>query len=194
MATGQDFMVKVYQTYASRNCLNVWFYHQTAGSGDSEELWAKFDDVILPLMAPIQNSGVSYITLEVLNLSNLDDFKSQTPSTIVGTLTGDALAAFVASSFIFHRSTRQVRNGSKRFTGLTETAINGDSIAGGLQSAMLALAEAMGDALEDVEGNVWEPMIAKRHSTGTPPVTTYTLYGITGCDFRVLYTTQNTRK
>jgi len=193
MAANQNFMLKFHMTYFGKSILNVFFYRQYTGTGNALELLSEFDTTIPPVLKTIQNTSVAYDDIEVINLSDLEDFGSADCSTAAGTYaTGDPLAAFLASSFIYHRASRAVRNGSKRFCGISEGMIVGDSFSGAILTALQNVATVLQQSLDDGSGNVWNPMIARRTTVGG--VVTYTLFVVTGVDYRAVYTTQNTRK
>src|SRR3989304_4834663 len=85
MAANQNFMLKFHMTYFGKSILNVFFYRQYTGTGNALELLSEFDTTIPPVLKTIQNTSVAYDDIEVINLSDLEDFGSADCSTAAGT-------------------------------------------------------------------------------------------------------------
>jgi len=87
-------------------------------------------------------------------------------------LTGDPMASFMALNFILRRSTGITRNGSKRFGGLDESSISGNSWTGS-GSALTNMGTALASPLlhgTPVAAPFADPVIVGRKlvGAGTP--------------------------
>lgn len=122
---------------------NVFFYEHTAGSGDAFTLAEAFDLVMLPKINDLQWAGVQNSNIDVYNMGDPTDFISY-PATGVGLQSGDSLPPHSAINFTMKLSTRAVRKGSKRFSGIPEAVQENGYI---LDAAYLAKMETLRLAL-----------------------------------------------
>ncbi len=179
------------QDYFGADILNVFHYRQTGGVDDEQEKCANaFDVDIMPEIAVILNDDLKFNNIRVANLTgNLADF-SITPSQVDGDVTGAVMADFIACSYRLNRTTKDTRNGSKRFCGMVEENI----VGGGFTAAYVADLDLLADVLETTiaggTGAIFEPIILRKPDiAGT---FTYSLVQTVQALNRV--TTQNSRK
>lgn len=154
------------QVQLGQKCLNVYFYeNNNAGFGglQAQDLVEQWIDQFLPVLLPAQSAGVEHTNIRARNLYDSVDNYSLDVSE-VGQSTGtDSLPNFTAVAVTLSQVNGSIRNGSKRFVGLTET----DQTNGVITRAqfLLDLADLM-DALStyifDGVSSVWQPVVVKR--------------------------------
>jgi hypothetical protein len=184
------------QTYLGQQILNVYYYRVTPALGITgnylELLNDYWEDNVLPPICAIQNDGLSHVSREWRNLSNNVDLFTAS-NVIPGTNAEPGTAqepSFVSAGFILRRESLVTRNGYKRFAGLSENLISGNTWVGGatlLNNIATALA---GDLNIGIISSA-EPVIVKRPID--PPVGVYQYSSIGSAAFRSIGT-QNTRK
>jgi len=191
----------VYQTVFTLNYLgkvinNV--FHDvliTVGSPSqgAEALEAIYEEIWTEVIAPLVVTGIELATIYVINLALPTDFKLATPALPGGVAVGaeNFMPSYNALSFRWARIAPGQRYGFKRFAGISDTMVAGNSFTGAT-----ALTDALAATLQETKGGVefdgwaFNPFIAHRPIVlGTNP----TGYTPNGCVFRGL-TTQNTRK
>lgn len=164
--SSSDFQLTLQGTYAGQAVVNVFYYRKaTVGVvGDANRLNAAFQEDVLPHILNVSNTFVTYHTLTVINLDLLQDFDIDSPSGLTGEITTTQPGAkFLAYGFRYMRTTRQGRDGSKRFVGISEDLINdtGLSYSGPLVTAIPALAQQLGAGISAL-GADFSPMIPYR--------------------------------
>lgn len=167
MALGDIFQLKVYQDYAGRikECLNVYFYRQIAAGGDAKDLIDAFMLLNDPDIRAFQCDIIRTSVVECLNLFNVTDFYTDdfTSEALVGAHSGECLPVHDTVTFRFLRTSRDIRHGYKRYSGITESAgANGIITAADI---ILELNTARANLLADLVGegtNAYEPVIVKR--------------------------------
>lgn len=158
MAAQDVYLLKDNQTYLGETLMNVYTYYHLEGEGGAQELAEAFEASVLPDIQAIQNIGVVHDDLNVLNYNDDEDFYVMTlGSSYVGGVSGEAFPRYNAWGYILNRATRQVRNGGKRYAGVSENwQTGGVANAGTALTALEALAITLGARLSDVSGNSWE--------------------------------------
>lgn len=199
MSAGDVFMLidqQIYVTADDNPILNVYAYRQASGTGGAEELAANFVEEVLPDIVGVQSVAIGHSSISVVNLDDLSDFTELAvdPGEGTGTQTGDCLPRYNAYSFIYHRTSRGIRNGWKRIAGVPESAqVNGVVTNSGFLTALSALATTLSESLTGSGGDVWNPRILRRGSTSVTPPIVRADFPIASVAF-VGLTTQNTRK
>lgn len=138
------------QRFLNTDLLNVFYYQQmTVNSSPTETspngLMTAFMEDVAPSIAAIQVVGVTYTELECINLFDPDDLGSDTGLSLPG---GTVVAADVESpwtvfEFQTNRTSRNIRRGAKRFSGVSEAWL----IQGQLDPTHTALVGAVSVAL-----------------------------------------------
>lgn len=141
-----------YQGSASK-FLNVFHYQHFSGGpmlldGAMDRILEAFEAKIVAPLQEITVTAYWFEKITVQNLENPDEFASvDFADNTTGGVGTDPLPSWNTWSFILNRSTRQTRNGQKRFSGVPEqyTALN----------------QPTGDALpflDDIADGLWEPL------------------------------------
>lgn len=172
MALDDLYMVKHFQEFQGQECLNVYFYERTLGTGASENLAADWEEIMLPLVNGIQSTNVTNVDLDVSNLGDTADFDDLL-LTGGGALAAESMPAFNAVSYTFKSDDRAVRHGGKRYVGIPESVATVNTIDG---ATYLGLMEDLRQGLlAPIVGlaNTWRPVLVKRIRTavtGTVPL------------------------
>lgn len=167
MALDDLYMVKHFQTFQGQECLNVYFYEKTLGSGAAENLAADFQDVVLPAVNQVQSTNVLNVDLDVSNLGDTADFDVLT---LIdgGMLDAESLPAFNALSYTFKPDNRAVRHGGKRFVGVPESVTVVNDITGATYLGYMEdLRAILADPIVGLS-NTWRPVLIKRIRSTVP--------------------------
>jgi hypothetical protein len=122
------------QTYLGEAVLNIYYYRsQTANADGSEALESvstAFTGAVIDDVTALQVGGLLHINRTIKNLSNGLDFFIDT-DVIPGQIDAPVATyapSYVSAGFMLLRSNLNTRNGYKRFSGLTEGNIEGNSL------------------------------------------------------------------
>lgn len=198
--TNTDFIVKQHMTYGTP-CLAVWWFRKDAAhqAGDASRLATAFDTTINEAVAGIVNTSVTFDRIEVLNLVDVFDYWSITPTDTAGDVVSTSPGPrFLAYKFRMLRTRLDGRNGYKRFPGVAEELVAGESsnVTGALSTAIPLLVAQMDGSITS-GGSVFNPMIPHRELVTLPnneeQYILTDLFGMGAVSFMGL-TTQNTRK
>jgi len=207
MALNDIYRVTLVQVWDSDApiAFNVFYYkeiNEIPGNNNSAQLAAEFEANVDPLIRGIQNDIVSTIAINVENIIPSADntYLSYTPNTRTGATGGDSLPPYASWAFRYNRNNSAVRNGQKRFWGVSESDQNDGIANGALAAALSALGVRLGLTL-GVGGttSLYQPRIFR---AGRPVkvIPEKTIPALLQADFdvaSVAYTqisTQNSRK
>lgn len=198
MALGNGDLIQCidFQTYLGQSILNVYYFRGTPPLGATEPLLSEMNDAffgtVLEPVLDLQSQLIEHVSREWKNLTNGTDlFVDGTVYSGVNSVpSGAASPSFVSAGFILRRESLTTRNGYKRFAGLLEGQISGNTYVG--DATVISNIEA-GLASDLMFGlaTIAEPIIVKRPFT--PPVASYVYASIGSASFRGIGT-QNTRK
>lgn len=198
--TNTDFQVTLNCGYGVET-KNVFFFRKTSAhvTNDAEDLCRAFNATMIPAIAGIMNTVVNLGTIEAINLADLTDYFVLESTAVNGSINSTSPApTFVAYNFRLNRSTRQGRNGYKRFVGVAEELVSfgTSTVSGALTTAIPTLVGALQTSIS-YGGKTWTPRIPYRQLTtmpdGSEQYILTDLFNISTAEFRGL-TTQNTRK
>lgn len=199
MAAGLGDLIQItdFQTYLGQAVLNVYYYRIVAALGITDAGYTAmlewFEENVVTPVSEIQSEFLLHDTLELRNLSNgLDIATLITGVNGTGTSADSALPSYVTVSYKLVRESLATRNGAKRFGGIVEEHVEGNTWELAGSSFDLAIAEALAMDYEAGLALVAEPIIVKR-PIDVPVGTTYTYSSIGSAIFTRLGT-QNTRK
>ena len=156
------YEVVLEQTYFQENFKNVFHYLATLGQDDDQDLIADaFNTDVLPGISTFQSTDIVYDEIRVANLTGLLADFSLVPTVPNGVIIGDPMANFVAIPFRYVRTSKETRNGAKRFGGLTE----GDAFGGGFTPTFFAAMQLQAPTLAgqiSTTGIIAEPVILRK--------------------------------
>lgn len=182
------------QTYLGETVLNVYFYIITALIGIEGDylgaIHASWETNVLDHVVDAQSPNLSHVNRELRNLTNGVDI-SNFDEVVVGTDgTGDDLNSFTSLGFILRRSSLVTRNGYKRYAGLKEARVVGNTVVG-LTAIIPAIESGLSTPLTDGIAELARPVIVKRPIP--EPAVSVVHSDVLSAQFRGLGT-QNTRK
>ena len=186
------------QTYLGQEVLNVYYYRYVVGAPVLDEVYDTiagwWSDFVLDPVRETQNQFVMHTTLKIENMTGGADIREYTinkPGTLTCTA-AQCLPANMTVGYILHRNNRNTRNGYKRFSGLTDNLVVGDSYVRFDETAISNLEEALAKPINLGIVEAFFPVIVK-HPVGTPPLSHYAYSGVLNAQL-VGLGTQNSRK
>jgi len=181
------------QIFGETAC-NVFYYLVAAWTGnlDLDDVIDEFIDAVATPLQPLQSAAVSTIQIRVDNVSTGLEFAERTNGLLSGTATGEAAPSYMAAGFRLNRTTGVTRNGAKRFTGVTEGHISGQTWSPYDDAPAIAMANALAaDLILDVNDEL-SPVIVGRQANGSLDLTK--LNPVASATPLQYLTTQNSRK
>lgn len=184
------YEVVLEQTYGAELVKNVFHYLHTLGNDDEQQECADaFDEDALPGIASIANDLIKYTEIRVANLTGLLADASIVPSIPDGDVSGLVMPSFISCPFRYIRTSKETRNGAKRFGGITEENITGNNFIGTFFTAMQAIESVLAGQI-DVVGAIFEPIILRKPDVAG----VYTYNEVANVIAVDRVTTQNSRK
>lgn len=111
------------------------------------------DDVI-PAIKTVQNSTLTYTRVTAVNLADDSDFEDRTLTPVIaGDDAGDCMPAFVAWGFRKNRNQINMRHGSIRFAGVTESLVQDGVATAGAVTELNTLANFFTDGFTGTSEN-----------------------------------------
>lgn len=177
--------------------MNVYHYRYILVTPSTDDVYPAvadwFQENIIDNAIAFQSDGLVHRQIEIKNLTNQLDIYSRTIDVagLVDVDAGGNMPSYVSYGFILRRETAATRNGSKRFSGIPDIGVNGNTP--GLTGSALTNMEA-GLAADIVLGILatFEPVILRKPILSTDPPTEYASIG--SAQMRPVMSTQNTRK
>lgn len=191
LITSGLYQIVLEQQMDGQVLLNRFWYENTLGLDDLQDICAAaFDLDVLPGLSLIQSDTLSYVSITCKNVTgSLADFV-RVPVTTVGTLTGQPIATFNAAGYSLIRTTKETRNGSKRFAGQTEIEASGQIWSAAFFTVLAGFSGVLlGDITEP--GGTFDPVIG-RFNPLTP--TLWTANPIANVSASINITSQVSRK
>jgi len=185
------YEVVLKQTYLGVAVLNVFHYLDTALADDKQgSCGIAFNTDILTTISSLQSDQVTYDEILVRNLTgNLADVVT-VPGVSNGARVGDEGTTFLAIPFRYNRTTKETRNGGKRFAGALEEFMTTTGFVAAfftdMQTASLTLDNQIVNG-----GNTFSPIILKKPDLGLGIYTYNLVSNVTALNRT---TSQNSRK
>jgi hypothetical protein len=192
MAIGDIYRITMQVSYLDQECSNRFFYRNTSVDGNAEDAGRAVNSEVTPAIRDAVSDDVLWQGYEVVNLNDIDDF-AYVGSGFTGALSGVTTAPFLAWGFRLNRSSRSIRNGSKRFVGVVEEAMDNRGEPTTTQQPLLdAIATALADTIENNlnTGPQFEPVLVRLNQVTQLPEL---VVKVQSAVFTRL-TTQNSRK
>lgn len=200
MAINDRYQLTLTYTYRGQTMNNVFGYLQVSGTGTQPALALAqlFEVNVYGAIRGILHTSALAQSISVVNVDDFGDYYLMPQSEIIpadGTRPGGESNTFIALGFVLARQTRAVRNGAKRFGGISDDDIVNAGLAAGIVGAVQNVENALGMALGAAPGMAFEPRIMRRIVTGPVenPVYEYQDFPMGAATFRRV-TTQNSRK
>ena len=192
MALGDIYELVDRQTFLGQEIINRYHYRNVVENGTAEGLAIGWIQDVLLNITPIQSSDLQHTVVDVINLDDETDFFSQVSGISGGdTASGENLAPFIASRLRILRSSRAIRNGSKRYAGLREGMVNGTVVTTSYHTGLQTLADALQLQVTSPLGGNWELVL---YGDVTPNRPAPIVVAVADVEPSFAVTTQNTRK
>lgn len=194
---GDLIQIVDYQTYLAQQVLNVYHYRiTTIGTWESTQYSLLLDQFFTNVITPVtdmQSDDLLHTTTELRNLSNNLDIVTRTNNRTGQIVSADSnnMPSYVSLGFKLVRESLSTRNGYKRFAGVTEGQVAGNTYTfiAGVQAAVQAALAA--DLTVDA-ARIVAPVIVQRPIN--PPVGSAYTYSNVGSAVFVGLGSQNSRK
>lgn len=161
-ATSGLYEVILDQSYGTEKVKNVFHYLHTLGDDDLQDLCGlAFDEDVMAGLAALLNVVLTFDEIRCANITGELADVTRIPSENNGDVTGDASPAMVACSFRYQRTTKETRNGGKRFCGMVEGNINVNTFESAYFTAMQAVATTLATDISTV-GGIFSPVILRK--------------------------------
>ncbi len=178
------------QTYGAEKLKNVFHYRHSLGSDDEQNNCADaFNEDVLPALKDLQNTLIAYTEVRVANLTGDLADASHLPSFANGVVAGDVMPSFTAFSYKYVRTSKDTRNGAKRFGGVIEENVTGNNWLPAFFTDM-QLHESTLSGQIDVLGHIFVPIILRKPDVAG----LFTYNDVANVLAQNRVTTQNSRK
>lgn len=163
------YEIRLRQTFLGQNIVNMFYYRDT-NTGDIislDQINATFLSDVVNEVVEIQHASVEGIDIRVRKVGGTNE--NVLPILLIdGIRPGEPLNSFSAYGFRLVRNNIDVRNGSKRFTGVSEDDVSGNTPGGIVESIAEEVALALESDLVLNSGATLAPVIFSRGSFEDP--------------------------
>lgn len=159
------YEVRLRQEIFQQECINLFYYRddETGPAVGLEAIGNAFNADVYALIIEIQNEAALGVDLRIRKFGGGIE-ALQTLTNQDGTRMGDSTASFNAWGFILNRTNIDIRNGAKRFTGVSEMDAEGNVPTAAIENDLDAVAAAMQARLILANTAELTPVIYRRDS------------------------------
>lgn len=174
MAIGDVYQIKASQRVPNvgDEVLNIFFYSHFSGASDLEDVLTEWNLTVGLPMRLCQTQTTTWNYLEISNLYDVTEFARLdfAAGTVKGDYNDDTAPPSTAINFTLQRTSKTVRNGSKRLGGLSNPLVAYGQVTNtGLLEKLQAVAVAFALPIEEpVGGAIFNPVIVGRVKTANP--------------------------
>lgn len=196
----QIIEVRDRQVFLGQEILNVYWYRlDSTSSMDLTAFEVTFENTVIGAVVAFQSDQLEHVDVTVINHSDPTKFGTFAANVPGERTPTDLSAPFIACGVRFNRSSRELRNGQKRYGGFDD----GTYTNGFFDSSVLALvAAAMPDVLSTLTESIrnYVPVVVRNKPTTTDLTidpedpSTWKYVTFTGATIKNAVTTQNSRK
>lgn len=162
MALSDLYVLDFKQRFLQQDIHNIFTFDKS-GTGSAVDLNSAFVNDLLTPINDIQNHAIENVSLRTYCLGDLADNSEVEISGTGNDGAGDMLPLHDAVNFTLKSTTRAVRPGSKRFSGIGEAyQVNGDITNVDYIALLNALRVALDTPITGDATNVYEQVIVKR--------------------------------
>lgn len=159
--TAGIYKITLEQDYFSQRVINTFFYEHTSLEDDLQLFCMNaFEEDVLPEIAAIQDETLTYFSLRCANVTGLLADVAKLPSPAQGDRTLVPINSFTAAGIRLNRTTKETRNGYKRFAGMGEEDTDGNTWTSTYTLLLIALAEVLDDIIS-IGVSSFYPVVAK---------------------------------
>lgn len=168
MAVGNQYRLITYGYTSGEECLNVFHYRHSTSTGSNPNLQGiitSFVNSVLEQINDVLSASFSWDKVIIQNLSNVSEYLDLNLSpNINGQIAEDPMPSFVNVTYKAVRPYPPLRHGYKRFAGVPEGQVAGNSPSAGYLTLLENRALALAATLTDSAGNTYVPII--RYAVG----------------------------
>ena len=162
MALADLYVLDFKQKFLQQDIHNIFTFDRS-GTGDAVDLCSAFVNDLLTPINDIQNHAIENVSLRAYSLGNLADNAEVQIDGAGSDAAGDMLPLHDAINFTLKSTTRAVRPGSKRFSGIGEAyQVNGDITSAPYIALLETLRVALDSPITGDASNVYDMVIIKR--------------------------------
>lgn len=143
MALSDIYQIKHTGLFLGEPGLNVYHVERTDPGFDATDMTLAFQDSIVPSLKACQSLQYLYQEITAQNLGDPTDFDTRSMLGQTGEHTGTAANSSLAFSIRFPRQRTDMRDGFKRWGGMTETQYSFNDTLGPFQGLMSTLGNAL---------------------------------------------------
>ncbi len=173
MPLSDIYSVTLTSSLLSQECNNIFFYRMSQiGAGNpAEALCSGFEDLFFAsagtnsLRSVAFSTLIQYTRVRTYNLFSLEElFEIIFDPPYTGSGVGDTMPSFMAYPFRTAQVRRDVRRGQKRFAGVLESQVAGNTLIAGAITNLSPLTDTLSAAINPVDfpGFTFEPVVVKR--------------------------------
>lgn len=159
------FEIRLRQSLFSQEVVNLFYYKddETGPNVGLSQIAIAFNADVLSLIEVTQNENTLGVDIRVRKLGGTIE-EVQNIDTQTGDRTGESLASFVAWGYILNRTNIDIRNGAKRFAGVSESDVDGNFPLASVLVDLDAVATALQETLILANEAELTPVIYRRDS------------------------------
>jgi len=159
---------------------NIFHYRQTFGVTGGSILAQEFINEVFPAIQSVVSDQVTFVGVEYLNYDDNSDFGIDASiAGETGDRPGEPLPTFNAWGFQYNRETRDTRNGSKRFSPISELDQAYGSPTAPMLTVLQACASSLGQYINIGGTEIWQPVIARLTPDGSTVLLTNDVKNVT---------------
>lgn len=149
MAAGDLYNARMQYTYLGQLLENRYFISHITGVGDAGILAGSLNQIYKPSLQAIQNIGVLYTFVVIVNLNDSTDFVTL-GITGNGVRPGLAMPPFTSWGFTLFSTDTRLRSGGKRVGGLSEEDVSAGQADAGIITNLTNMAQVFQDTFQNV--------------------------------------------
>lgn len=157
------YSVKTAYSYLGKPCENEWTIHNPAQDSSAGDILDYFLTVLLPAFEPVTSDLVTLVTVDVFNYDNGLD-SAEGSYVFTGALSGQGMPPWDCWCFDYVHGNRYVRNGWKRWSGITEGSVADGVPTSTLVTALDTLASVMSGSFA-AAGTCWHAVASPANNT-----------------------------
>lgn len=167
--TTRLFEIRMRQTFLDQTLVNIFYYRdlETDPIVPLSDILAEFETAVYNEIEDVQSIACIGIDLRARQVGGETE-RTNDISGRNGNQIGELSTSFTAWGFILNRTTIDMRNGSKRFGGLTTADYEGNSPDGNMITPLAQVAFALHQDLQLFGGGSIRPVIYRRGSFEDP--------------------------
>lgn len=156
MSLGDIYELTHDQRLLGQQVINRYHFENTDIAGDAEDLAEAFNLDVLPFVQAAQHQDVTYVRLVIVNYDDPTDFvEFDLTGQGGGRTTSPVMPSHICGQLVLRRSSREIRNGFKRYAGVTEADVTANSLTQAYQDLLSDIATALINPIDNIAGAIF---------------------------------------